>query len=59
MFSLPLQEAISSRFYARLLRQYLCAKKKIQSQNVTREKPQEAFLYKKRVHEMLMKSTPG
>jgi hypothetical protein len=41
----------------RLLRQYFCAKK-LQSQNVTREKLLEALLGKRFEHRMLMKLTP-
>jgi len=37
--------------------QYFLAKK-LQSQNITREKLRKAFLYEKRVRKMLMKSTP-
>jgi len=48
------QVSISSTFNARLLRQYFCAKK-LQSQNVTREKLHEAILYKKFARKMLMK----
>jgi hypothetical protein len=47
--------SISSTFYAR---QYSCAKK-LQSQNVTREKLCKALLYQKFVRKMLMKLTAG
>jgi len=50
--------SISSTYYSGLLRQYYCDKK-LQSQNVTREKLLEALLYKKFEHKMLMKLTPG
>jgi hypothetical protein len=40
------------------LRQYFRAKK-IQSQNVTREKLRKALSYKKFAHKMLMKLTPA
>ncbi len=43
--------------YLNLLHQYFCAKK-VQSQNVTREKLRKALSYKKIVRKMLMKLTP-
>jgi len=50
--------SISSTFYAGLLYQYFCTKK-LQSQNLTREKLRKALLYKKFAHKMLMKLTQG
>jgi len=51
------QGSISSTFYTLLLRQYFCTKR-LQSQNVTREKLREALLYKKLARKMLMKLIP-
>jgi len=48
---------MSSIFYKQLLRQYSFAKK-LQSQNVSREKLRKALLYKKGARKMLMKLTP-
>jgi len=48
---------ISTTFYYCHLCQYFCAKK-IQSQNVTRDKLHEALSYKKLSSKMLMKLTP-
>jgi len=53
-----LQVSISSTFYAHLFCQYFFAKK-LQSQNVTREKPRKALLYEKFEHKIMMKLTPG
>jgi len=50
--------SISSTFYAQLLQQYFCAKK-LQSQNVTKEKLREALSYEKFAHKMFVKLTPG
>jgi len=49
--------SISSTFYSRLLWQYFWAKK-LQSQNVTREKLCKALLYKIFLCKMLMKLAP-
>jgi len=46
------------QLYKQLLHRYSFAKK-LQSQIVTREKLQKTLLYKKGVHKMLMKLTPG
>jgi len=46
--------SISSTFYASLLRQYFCGKK-LQSQNITREKLCKALSYKIFLCKMLMK----
>jgi len=51
------QVSISSTFYLRLLRWYFCSKK-LQSQNVTREKLCKTLLYEKLSRKMLMKLTP-
>ncbi len=48
--------SISSTFYGQILPQYFCAKK-LQSQNVTREKLVKSLWYKKRARTMLMKVT--
>jgi len=48
----------SQTFYAQLLLKYFCTRK-LQSQNVTREKLHKALLYEKYEHEMLMKLTSG
>ncbi len=48
--------SISSTYYVWLLRWYFCVKK-LQSQNITREKLGKALLYKKLTHKMLMKLT--
>ncbi len=50
--------SISSTFYKKLLRHYLCTKK-LQSQNVTKEKLCIALLYEKLSNKMLMKLTLG
>jgi hypothetical protein len=48
------QVSISSTFYTQLLRQYFDAKK-LQSQNITREKLHKTLLYEKFACKMLMK----
>jgi hypothetical protein len=52
------QGSISSTFYTHLLRQNFCTKR-LQSQNMTREKLRKALLCKKIANKMLMKLTPG
>jgi len=50
--------SILSTFYKCLFCQYFCAKK-LQSQNVTREKLHKALLYKNHVRKMMMKLNSG
>jgi len=51
-------EKISPTFYEQFLSQYFCAKK-LQSQNVTREKMRNLLQYEKFASKMLIKLTSG